>query len=262
MPAPILLIPPIINVIVTGVFAGVVLRQYLTRQRIYQLYWSIALSMAFLATLSYIVMLFVQPTSETGTLLFRTYYVLGGTLMPAWLGMGSIALGLGPRITRVCFSVLLLLSLVGLAFVFDATINMAQLAHVAGFPGTGILQPGPWLVLTIILNTLGVVAIVGIAIYSGIKLLQRQASIGGIRTSNVLWANVFIFVGAMLNATAGTLAATGIQSVFWLVMAIGWIVLFIGVLLASRRSRNKKGIKDESVRVFGAALRKREPTHL
>ncbi|HEY7418439.1 MAG TPA: hypothetical protein VH593_24880 [Ktedonobacteraceae bacterium] len=238
MPTPILLIPPAINVIVTGAFAGVVLRQYLTRHRIYQLYWSIALSMAFLATVSYIVMLFVQPTSETGTLLFRIYYVLGGTLMPAWLGMGSIALGCGPRMTRICFSVLLLLSLVGTAFVLDATINTAKLAHVAGYPGTGILKDGPWLALTIILNTLGVIAIVGVAIYSGITLIQRQASIGGIRTSNVLWANVFILAGALLNATAGGLAATGIQSVFWLVMAVGWIVLFAGVLLASRRSRS------------------------
>jgi hypothetical protein len=151
--------------------------------------------------------------------------------------MGSIALGGGLRMSRICFSILLLLSLIGTAFVLDATINMSQLAHVAGTSGTGILQPGPSLVLTILLNTLGVVAIVGVAIYSGIKLLQRQAHISGTRTSNVLWANILILIGALLNAAAGSLARIlGIQSTFWLVMAAGWIVLFAGVLVASRRS--------------------------
>src|SRR5579883_695307 len=89
---PILFVPPVINVIVTGLFAGVIVRQYVTRRRIYQLYWSIALSMAFLATLAYIGMIAAQPTSGTGVLLFRLYYILGGALMPAWLGLGSIAL--------------------------------------------------------------------------------------------------------------------------------------------------------------------------
>jgi hypothetical protein len=54
---------PIINVLVTGLFAGVVLSQYVRRHKTYQLYWSIALTMAFIATLSYVWMLAAQPTS-------------------------------------------------------------------------------------------------------------------------------------------------------------------------------------------------------
>src|SRR5260370_39408637 len=87
-----LLLYPGINVIVTGLFAGVVLRQYVQRHRVYQLYWSIALTMAFVATLAYVLMLAVQPTSEPGALFFRLYYILGAALMPAWLGLGSLAL--------------------------------------------------------------------------------------------------------------------------------------------------------------------------
>src|ERR1035437_7308674 len=103
---PILLLYPSINVIVTALFAAVVLRQYLQRHRSYQLFWTIALSMAFLATLAYVLMIVAQPTSSIGIVFFRVYYILGGALMPAWLGLGSIALIASPRITRICLVVL------------------------------------------------------------------------------------------------------------------------------------------------------------
>lgn len=234
---PLFLLPPVVNVIVTGLFATVILRQYLNRHRTHQLYWSIALCMAFIATLAYICMLLVHPTSATGMLLFRTYYILGGEVMPAWLGLGSLALVSSQRITRISFIVLCILSVCAAISNFLASIDLQKLSQIAGTPGTGILQPGVWLVLTIVLNTLGVVAVAGGALYSGWKLLRRQASVGGLRTSRVLWANVLIFIGAMLDAAAGSLARfLGLQDTFWLVMAFGWIVLFSGVLLTSRRS--------------------------
>lgn len=238
---PILFVPPIINVIVTGLFAGVIVWQYVTRRRIYQLYWSIALSMAFLATLAYIGMIAVQSTSGTGVLLFRLYYILGGALMPAWLGLGSIALVSSPRVTRMSVSVLTTLSVLAAVLILLAEINMTKLSQIAGTPGTGTIQPGAWLVMTIILNTLGVVAVVGVALYSGWKLMRRQSSVRDMRTSNVLWANILILVGALLNAAAGTLARSlGVQNTFWLIMAVGWIVLFVGVLLANRRSSSAR----------------------
>src|SRR5258708_19613541 len=90
---------PILNVIVTGVFAAVVLRQYLRRHRTYQLYWAIALIMAFIATATYVCMTIAQPTSAVGVLFFRLYYILGAALMPSWLGLGIIALVPTPPFT-------------------------------------------------------------------------------------------------------------------------------------------------------------------
>lgn len=229
-----LLLYPIINVIVTGLFAGVVLRQYLQRHRLYQLYWAIALSMAFLATLGYVFMIVVQPASIAGVWFFRLYYILGAALMPSWLGLGSIALVADARVTRLCFITLCWLSILAAFLISIASIDRQQLSHIAGTPGAGILQPevGAWLITIIVLNTLGVLAVVGVAIYSGWKLLQRQG------TSNLLWGNVLILAGDLINATAGTTARLGVQNIFWLVMTLGWIVFFMGVLLASRtRSR-------------------------
>lgn len=236
-----LLVAAAVNMLVTGVFATVVLRQYLSRQRSYQLYWSIALSMAFLATLAYVGMIVVQPTSTGGVLLFRSYYALGGAVMPAWLGLGSIALVSKKRVADICFVALSVLSVLAVLLVFLAKVDMAKLHMIAGTPGTGILEPGAWLIMVIVLNTAGVVAVAGVALYSGWKLLRRQKSLAGGRTSNILWANIFIFVGAILNGAAGSLARfLEIQNIFWLIMAAGWIVLFVGVVLASRRSQSTK----------------------
>ncbi|MGH2482285.1 MAG: hypothetical protein ACRDHW_21760, partial [Ktedonobacteraceae bacterium] len=107
-----LLIFAIINVIVLGIFAGTILRQYVQRRREAQLYWSLALLMAFFATLAYIFLVIGTPTSAMGKFYFRLYYVLGAALTPAWLGLGSIALVTGKRTARTCLFLLCLLSLI------------------------------------------------------------------------------------------------------------------------------------------------------
>jgi hypothetical protein len=236
----ILLLSPLVNVVVTAVFAGIVLRQYVRRHRIYQLYWSVGLMMAFVATLAYVLLIAVGPTSGAGIVFFRIYYILGGALVPAWLGLGSIALVAGKQVTRICFMGLCVLSVLAAVLIAMAGVNMSTLAHVAGTPGTGILQPGLWLITIIILNTLGVLAVVGVAIYSGWKLVRRQSSLGGLSTSNILWANVLILMGDLLNGLAGTLARfLGLESTFWLVMSLGWVLFLTGVLLASQRPAAK-----------------------
>ncbi|HLX58757.1 MAG TPA: hypothetical protein VKR83_17190 [Ktedonobacteraceae bacterium] len=237
----ILLVFAIVNVLVTGLFAAVVSRQFAQRRRNYQLFWMIALLMAFFATLSYIIMIISGSTSGAGAVFFRLYYILGAALAPSWLGLGSIALVANRPVTRTCLAVLTLLSLLDAVLIAINPIDMHILSQVAGTPGTGILQPGFWLILTIILNTLGVLAVVGVAVYSGWKLWRRQSEVAGFNPGNLLWANVLILVGDLLNAAAGTTArAFGLSSSFWLVMAAGWIVFFIGVLLTGRRAAASK----------------------
>jgi hypothetical protein len=225
----------VVNVVVTGLFAGVVMSQYLRRHRVYQLYWSIALAMAFVGTLAYVLMVVVGPTTTGGEALFRTYYIFGAALTAAWLGLGSIALISSARITRICVAVVSVLSVVAIVSITIAGIDTRQLAQVAGTAGKGVLQSGVWLVMIIILNTFGAVAVVGVAVYSGWKLIRRQSA--NLYTSKFLWANVLIVVGVLLISYAGGDARVfGLQGSFWLIMAVGWIVLFTGVLLASRRA--------------------------
>jgi hypothetical protein len=243
----ILVIFAIINVIVVGVFAGTILRQYLRRQREAQLYWMLALLMAFFATLAYILMVVSTPTSLAGTFYFRLYYVLGAALTPAWLGLGSLALVVGKRVARtVCF-LLIGASLLATVTISEASINQAVLSKVAGTPGTGVLQPGGWLPVIIVLNTLGVLALIGVAIYSGWKLLRRQASVAGVHTGNLWWGNLLILAGAVFNGAAGTLArAFGLSSSFWLVMALGWVIFYVGVLLIGKRRQREAHLVERS----------------
>ena len=238
----------IVNVVVTGLFAAVVARQYAQRRRIYQLYWTIALLMAFLATASYVSMVLVGPTSGAGVFFFRAYYILGATLAPSWLGLGSIALVAGSRMTRISFAVLTALSVITAVIIAIVPLNIHALSSVAGTAGTGILEnQAVWLPFTITLNSLGVLAVVGVAIYSGWKLWRRQSSVAGFRPGNLLWANVLILIGDLLNAYAGTNArAFGQSGSFWLVMAAGWIVFFTGVLLTSRRAATAKTKHEEA----------------
>lgn len=233
-----LLIFAIINVIVIGIFASTILRQYVQRRREAQLYWSLALLMALGATLAYIFLVTGTPTSDMGKFFFRLYYVLGAALTPAWLGLGSVALVTGKRTARTCLFILCLVSLLAVVTISEAPMNLTALAQVAGTPGTGILQPAAWLPTLIVLNTAGVVAIVGVALYSGWQLLRRHAQVAGVRTRNLLWANVLILSGALCDAAAGTLARlVGLSSGFWLIMALGWSIFYVGVLMTGQRKR-------------------------
>ena len=166
----------IINALVVAIFTGTILRQYVRRRRESQLYWTLALLMALVATLAYIVMVLSTPTSQMGIFSFRLYYTLGAALTPAWLGLGSLALVVGKRLVRTCCFLLCGASLMAVVTISEAPINLEVLSKVAGTPGTGVLEPGPWLVTLIILNTLGVVLLVGVAIYSGWMRAARAAS--------------------------------------------------------------------------------------
>ncbi|HEX7736253.1 MAG TPA: hypothetical protein VF458_15480 [Ktedonobacteraceae bacterium] len=232
----------IINVLVVAVFASTIVRQYVRRRREAQLYWALALLMAFGATLAYILMVVSGPASAMGIFYFRLYYTLGAALTPAWLGLGSLALVLSKRIVRTCCFLLTGASILALVTISEAHINLAALGKVAGTPGTGVLEPGPWLVTLIILNTLGVVWLAGVAIYSGWQLLRRRASVAGFAPGNLLWANVLILAGSLLNGAAGTFARVfGLASGFWLIMALGWIVFYLGVLLTGKRKAVASG---------------------
>ncbi len=252
---PILLLYPTVNVVVTALFAGVVLHQYMQHHRIYQLYWAIALSMAFLATLAYVLMIAVQPTSVVGALFFRIYYIFGAALMPAWLGLGSIALVTSARVTRVCLVILCILSVLAAVLISISNVDIHKLSQVVGTSGAGILQNGAWLPTIITLNSLGALAVAGVAIYSGWKLLRRQSNVAGFRTNNLLWVNVLILLGVALISLAGSRARFfGAEGGFWLVMALGWVVFFIGVLLSSRRSVTQTSVvQDHTQREFASS---------
>ncbi len=202
---------------ISAVFAGVVLGQYGQRRRPYQLVWAIALLMSALASAGYVLAL-PPNSSQSG---FRLYYALGGMLMPAWLGLGSLFLVASRRLAEMALALLVNTSALGVGAISAAPLNAEALAQLNGRPGTGVLEPGAWLPLTIILNTVGVAAVVGVAIYTAL------------RRRHLLGANVLIAAGDLVIGAAGAMARTGKPELFWATMLAGWIVIFAGFLMAS-----------------------------
>ncbi|HVA23776.1 MAG TPA: hypothetical protein VMW62_05220 [Chloroflexota bacterium] len=231
---------PLAVAVVSAVFAAAVLRQYVHRRRPYQLVWMVALLMSALASAIY--GLALPPTSSQ--VAFRAYYILGGLLMPAWLGLGSIYLVAPRRVADLSLAGLVNAGALGAGAVLSATIDPGALARLNGGPGTGVLEPGPWLPITILLNTCGVLAVVGVAIYSTIRLAQRRGS------GRLVAANVLIAIGDLVVGVAGSMARTGRPELFWVTMLAGWVVIFVGFLLTqpapARGSRLDSGPHSQS----------------
>jgi hypothetical protein len=158
-------------------------------------------------------------------LAFRVYYALGAVLMPAWLGLGSLFLAAPRRVAERTLAAVVNVGALGAAAVVVAPIDIAAFGQLNGGPGAGVLQPGVWLPITILLNTFGVVAVVGVAILSAIRLVRRQGS------RQLVLANSLIAAGVLIVGIAGSMARTGLPELFWLTMLAGWIVIFAGFLL-------------------------------
>lgn len=224
-----MVIYPLIVVVVCAAFASIVFRQFLSRRRPHQLVWTVALTLGLMAALFYLLFLVLGHNA----LLFKLYYISGGLLMAAYLGLGSIYL-LAPRKYANGTAVLLLaLSIVGIVALLGASTDAPRLTHASHMvgPGTNAIRPGPWKPMVAILNIFGSLAVIGGAIYSGWQTLNRRAP------SSFLWANVVIATGTFLAALAGSVADQGaFAGSFWLILAAGFVVLFSGFLLTMKRS--------------------------
>lgn len=219
-----MLLYPLIVAVVSLVFGGIVFSQWLTRRRQHQFIWSIALAMAAVASLAFVA--FLAGGNE---LMFRLYYVFGALMMAAYLGMGSLYLVLSRRAADLVLSALVVVSALGAALILVAPID-ATLLHQAqhtGGPGTNVLKNGAWLFPVILLNVFGAVAVIGVALYSAYKVMRRQAP------ARFAAANVTIAVGTIIISEAGTSARLGAPTTFWIVMAVGWVVIFAGFLMTT-----------------------------
>jgi hypothetical protein len=199
-------------------------RQWQARRRPYQAAWLVALVMAAVAAGSYAIFL----VTGRPALLFRLYYLFGAALNVAFLGLGSLYLVL-QRDLRPLVIVLIVASIVTAAAIFAAPINAAELASATG-AGINVLEAGPWQPLLIVMNSFGTICLVGVALYSAVRTwLSHQHLERAV-------ANVVIAIGALTIAGAGTFARLAGAGAFWVIMLIGWTVMFGGFMATARRS--------------------------
>lgn len=223
------MIYPLIVLAVALVFAVILFRQYLSRRRHYQLVWTFSLALGALAALFFILFL-ATDRNET---YFKLYYICGGLLMAAYLGLGEIYLLAPRRWANGTAIAVVLLSLLGLALILGASASSAALHASNVEAGTHIIS-GPSVAVIAVLNSFGALAVIGGALWSAWNVWRRSGPV------RFLASNALIASGTILASLAGTLARlTGNGGAFWALLAVGFVVLFAGFILTTRGPARK-----------------------
>lgn len=224
---------PLVVAAISLLFARGVWSQYRRRQRPHQRVWSFALLLSAAASLAY-----VASVSLGGSaFFFRLYYLFGAAWMAAWLGLGSVFLAAPPRWARGIMWAVALASALTAWLLLAAPLDPVALRNLGGGPGTGVLRvEGAGLAAVILiaaLNTFGLTAVAGVALWSAWRWRRRTAP------ASFFWGNLLIGLGAVINGLAGTMARLGAGRGFWATMAVGWAVIYGGFLLLSPASERR-----------------------
>ncbi|BAS29042.1 hypothetical protein [Limnochorda pilosa] len=211
------MIYPTMVALISLVFSVALARQYAARRKPHQLFWTLALVSGFLGAVGYLA---AARGSAAG---FRLYYLAGALWMAPVMGLGSVYLHFARTWRRAVAAAVAVLGLVASAGVAVAPLDVQALAALEGGPGQHVLDlGGPALASLIVLNTFGLVAVAGLAILSALRM-RRHAGGGGFVLGNVLLA-----AGVILLGMAGSLARVGVPGGFWLLMALGFLILYVG----------------------------------
>jgi hypothetical protein len=212
---------PLITSIVALVFAVLVLRQYLQRRGVHQLVWTIALFVFSFAAFCE----FYSEVRGWPVLMYKLYYVAAAALV-AYLGLGTIYLIWKRRVGNIFLVLFLLLTGTMLVVSLTAKVDLVALEE-RGVTVAGNAMPGHVRLFSPLHTIPGTLALVGGALYS-IYLFWRRRDQLAFRIS----ANIFIAVGAMVIAAAGSLSRAGLTAWLYPAEMVGIILMFVGFLQA------------------------------
>jgi hypothetical protein len=218
---------PFVSTIITFCFAAAVLNRYRLGRKPHSLMWGIGLVLYGLGTLAEAYL----ALSWNSTLL-RLWYLCGAMLTAAWLGQGTIYLLIRkPGVANAIAAALALISLAAAVAVFTAPVNGASF-H-AGVPISTqykdlLGRTGLMILLTILLNIYGTLTLVGGALWSAYLFARKRV------LPNRVVGNVFIAVGALLPASAGTFIGLGWGDWLYISELFGAALMFLGFWLATQ----------------------------
>lgn len=222
-----------VNILITGagvvisfVFAVLVLKQYAARRKMYQLMWGIAL---LLWTFGVLAELIATVNGSWAAPIYRLYYITGALLIPAWLGMGTLFLIAQHRLINWIFGALIIFSMLGILLIAFWQIEPSALATPPGkFLPLRVFPFFPVQVLLIAMNTFGTIAFVGGALWSAIKFARMRAQ------SDRMWATILIALGGGVAATAHSLGVFGDIELFRVSQLVAVLLILAGFLMTTR----------------------------
>lgn len=208
---------PAVTAIVAAVFAIVVLRQWGSHHRTYQLMWATGFTMfAIAAFAGYL----AQSGGATETE-YRLFYLFGAILNVAWLALGTLYLLAPRRWADLALLAVVLLSLAGGYAVVAAPVDLAAAtAGHAAYPNGSLAR-----ILAGVGSGVGSVVLIGCALWSAWVFLRKR------HNGRRALANVIIAVGVLIVAAGGTAAFTGLGGVLEYTNLVGLAVMFGGFLL-------------------------------
>jgi hypothetical protein len=223
---------PIFSTLVTFIFAIAVFERYRRRKGTHLLLWGIGLCLYGLGTLTEAILAFTF-----NSLAIKLWYLSGAMLTAAWLGEGTVHLLVRRRgVAPVLTVILTVVSLVALGLILIAPIQSASANFNASQPVStqykDILSRNAGIViLTIVLNTYGTLALVGGALYSAYLFWRKRVLL------NRVAGNILIAVGALMPALAGTFIKMGITDMLYVSEFAGVVLMYAGFILATSPQR-------------------------
>lgn len=204
--------------IVSAVFAALVLAQWLSRRKPFQMAWAFGLGLYAIAAFTQ----FLAEADGWSPVTYKVYYLVAAPLV-AVLGIGSTLLvhrraGLGFAL----YTVILFAGFV--VAVSGATVDEAALA--SSLPVAGSALPSNVRIFSPLFTVPGSVALIGIAAYSFWR--TRLAF------------NLWIGVGALIVAVGGSLARFDIPWALYIGELVGIAVMFWGFLASQDLVKAKR----------------------
>lgn len=219
----------LVTTMITFGFIIAVLSRYSRRGGIHLLLWGIGLVFYALGTLSEVILGYTF-----NAIVLKAWYLAGAMLTAAWLGQGTINLLVRKKGVAKAMNIgLLVVSLVAAILLFTLPINLeAAAAYNPAIPASQQYKEimptrGLLLVLTILLNTYGTLALVGGALYSSFIFWRKRV------LANRMYGNILIAAGGLMPAMGGTFVRAGMVDWLYVSEFVGVILMFLGFLQAT-----------------------------
>jgi hypothetical protein len=213
---------PLSSALISAMMALVMLRRMRQKVRPHEAAWALAFVMFAVAAASQVIGDLVGWTPT----LARLYYVTGATLVVGWLGLGTwLVVVRKPWLRSVGLWAMILLSGYGLGLVSLSPVDSANLAELGWH---ALTKPATLTVLTITINSLGTLVLVGGALYSAWAFWRKR-----IMRDRMLGL-ILLAAGTLVVAAGGSLTRLGHEQYLYIAMSSGVALMFWGYLKTIR----------------------------
>ncbi len=215
-------------------FTIYVLERFVVRRHLYFLFWGIGLAMFGIGSFAEAYLTFAWSRA-----IFISWYLFGAILNPTWLGMGTLYLLVRKSWAHIVSGILILGSIASTVLMLSIPINgdKFHLGTPISLQYKAIIPHDAFqliLIPTIIFGIVGLVLLVGGALYSGFLFWRKRV------LPNRVIGNVLIAVGALSVASASELTSLGYGQYLYIGELLAAILMFIGFRFAARPQPEEK----------------------